>query len=90
MTVQDGSQTFAVPAQAIEVTDINQPAKIEHAPVIVFSSKDPELLKSADLKGKAVVVALPVVRENSRGSEDDSVPKGAGVRQRGRKVWRGC
>ncbi len=59
MSLQDGAQTFSIPAQDISITAVNQAAKVEHAPVIVFSSKDPDLLRGADLEGKAVVVPQP-------------------------------
>lgn len=61
MTVREGSQIISIPAQSIVVSDASQAVKIDSAPVVVFSSKDPDALKGVDLTGKAVVAAEPQV-----------------------------
>ncbi len=66
MTVQEGSQSFTVPAQSITISDANQAAKIDRAPVVVISSRDPNAIKSMDLAGKAVLVAQPGFAKMSR------------------------
>lgn len=60
MTVTAGPRTLTIAASSVSVVDANQPAKIDRAPVLVFASRDPDLLKGADLTGKAVVVSIPV------------------------------
>ncbi len=56
MTLQEGANTSTVPAADIAVVTANGAANIERAPVIVFADRDPELMKGADLAGKAVIV----------------------------------
>jgi hypothetical protein len=56
MTAQAGGRTFKIPAHAVVVVAGNQAASILNAPVLVFGSPDPDLLKGADLSGKAIVV----------------------------------
>lgn len=58
MTVQAGGRTFKIPASAIAVIEGNQAASIGNASALVFDSPDPDLLKGADLSGKAVVVPI--------------------------------
>jgi hypothetical protein len=55
MAVQDGSNTVKIPAQSLAIEDANQAAKIDHAAVLVFAARDPELIKGKDLKGKAIL-----------------------------------
>lgn len=56
MVVRQGSDAISIPAQSITVSDANQAVRIDNAPVLTFSSKDPDLLKGVDVTGKAVVV----------------------------------
>lgn len=56
MTLQAGGRASAVPASSVTVTQASQAATIDNAPVLVFAARDPDLLKGADLSGKAVVV----------------------------------
>lgn len=56
LIVREGSQTTTVPAPSIAIVDESQPGRIDNAPVIVFPSKDPDLLRGVDLTGKAIVV----------------------------------
>ncbi|MGA8027315.1 MAG: M28 family peptidase [Bryobacteraceae bacterium] len=66
MTVQDGQETFTVPAQSIAISNLSQAARIDHALVVIFSARDPDLIKSADLSGKAVVVPQTNLRKLPR------------------------
>lgn len=56
MTVSADGRTFKIPASAVTVTEEMQPGEIQNAPVAVFGSRDPDLIKGADLTGKAVIV----------------------------------
>jgi Zn-dependent M28 family amino/carboxypeptidase len=56
MIVREGSDTISIPAQSITALDASQSVNIDRAPVIVFSSKDPDALKGLDLTGKTVIV----------------------------------
>jgi len=58
MTVQGGGRTFKIAASAITVQAANEAASIDKAPIVVFGSRDPDLLKGNDLTGKAVVVPI--------------------------------
>jgi Zn-dependent M28 family amino/carboxypeptidase len=66
IVVQDGDQSFTVPAQSITISDANQAANIDHAPVLVVSSRDPDALKGLDLIGKAIVASQPNLGGASR------------------------
>ena len=66
LTLQEGSESFAIPAQAIVVSNASEAAKIDHAPVVVFPSADPNLIKGTDLTDKAVVVRQPDFRAMPR------------------------
>ncbi len=66
MIVQEGANTFTLPAQSIAISDASQAAKVDHAPVLVFSSRDPAALNGADLSGKAIIVAQPDLRKLPR------------------------
>jgi peptidase M28-like protein len=55
LTLYLGDRTLVVPATDIAVKSCTQAAHFDHVPVLILSAKDPELLKGADLKGKAVV-----------------------------------
>ncbi len=68
MTLLEGSQSTTVPAQNITATDVGAAVNVEHAPVVVFKTKDAALLKGVDLAGKAVVA--PGVRPGERRSMD--------------------
>ncbi len=56
MVVRQGSRTTFIPAQSVTISDESQLVKIDRAPVIVFPSRDPDVLKSVDVTAKAVVV----------------------------------
>jgi hypothetical protein len=55
MTAQDGSQSFTIPAPSITAVNANEAVQVERCPVLVFKSKDPDVLKGIDLTGKAIV-----------------------------------
>ncbi len=59
MVIADGDSKASVAANAMTVVSVNHAAHIEHASVLVFPARDPELLKGKDLAGKAVVVPEP-------------------------------
>ncbi len=59
LTVSEGSNSLTVAKQDVSVSDANQAVTIDHAPIVSFSSKDPDLLKGVDLDGKAVLVSTP-------------------------------
>src|SRR5581483_857414 len=66
LTVNQGTQSLTIPAQALTVLDENQAVKVDHAPLISFSSKDPDALKGVDLGGKVVLVLAPSTGKQSR------------------------
>ena len=55
MRLETGARTFEIPASSISVSEANGGGNFEHLPVLVFGARDPELLKGADLAGKAVL-----------------------------------
>jgi len=59
MIVEDGSQSFTIPAQSIVISSADRASKIDRAPLLVFSSRDPAALKNVDLKSKAVAAPQP-------------------------------
>src|SRR5947209_4300818 len=59
MTVQEGSQSFTIPAQSITIFNANEAAQIQRCPVLVFKAKDPDVLKGVDLSGKTIVAPEP-------------------------------
>lgn len=59
MVVRQGSRTTFIPAQSVTISDESQVVKIDRAPAIVFSSRDPDALKTVDVTAKAVVVPEP-------------------------------
>ena len=61
MTVEQGSNTWTVPAAEVSVAEANRAVNIDHAPVVVLSARDPDVLKGLNLAGKALIVpARPI------------------------------
>src|SRR4051794_15212345 len=58
MTLQEGSQEFTVPEKSISISSVSRATRVEHCPVLVFKTRDPESLKGATLAG--MVVMAPV------------------------------
>jgi Peptidase family M28 len=58
LVIKGESRTITIPPNTIAVYDANQAQKIDHAAVVMFPSRDPDLLKDADLSGKAVVAPV--------------------------------
>lgn len=56
MRVQQGSRTTSIAPESITVSDVSQAVKIDRAPAVLFSAREPDLLRGIDLAGKAVVV----------------------------------
>ena len=55
LIIQGGSETLTIPFPDIGYYSVDRPAHIENAPVAIFTSRDPDLLKGVDLRGKAVI-----------------------------------
>lgn len=66
LTVNAGSQSLTIPAQALTVLDQSQAVKVDHAPLISFAGKDPDALKGVDLRGKVILVLVPAPGKLSR------------------------
>lgn len=68
LIVNDGANQTTITQQDITVYDVSQPVRIDHAPVVIFPSKDPDAVKSMDLTGKVVLAsAFPIskIRESA-------------------------
>jgi len=59
MTLEHGGGKSSVAAQTITVLAVNRASRIEHAPALVFPTRDPDLLKGKDISGKAVISVQP-------------------------------
>lgn len=55
MTVESGARTLQIPASSIAISEANQAGSFHGVPALVFRARDPDLLKGADLAGKAVL-----------------------------------
>jgi len=55
MTLDAAGKSFQIPAASVNVSAASQAAKIDRVPLLAFASRDPDLLKGADLAGKAVL-----------------------------------
>jgi Peptidase family M28 len=55
MTLESNARTLQVPASSIAISEANQAGSFHNVPVLVFGARDPDLLKGADLAGKAVL-----------------------------------
>lgn len=56
MTLQDGSHSFTVPANHLQIFDSDEASKLDGCPVVVFRTKNLRALKAVSLEGKAVIV----------------------------------
>jgi hypothetical protein len=66
MTIEAGGRTITVPAASITILNASQAAKIDNAPVLVFKTSDPALLKTAELAGKVALARRVDFRTLSR------------------------
>jgi Zn-dependent M28 family amino/carboxypeptidase len=64
LTAKTAEGTINVPAEFVHPGNVSAPAHIADAPIVVFAKLDPDLLKNADVAGKAVVV--PALEQISR------------------------
>lgn len=55
LTVDADGKSEKIPAGEVHVSTASEAGRIDHAPVLAFASRDPDLLKGADLSGKAIV-----------------------------------
>src|SRR4051812_12263496 len=67
MTLREGSQEISVPEKSISISSVNRATKVQHCPVLVFKTRDPESLKGATLAG--MVVMAPVQDLSGRSPE---------------------
>lgn len=54
--IEQGSRTWTVSGSDVRVLQANFAAAIEHAPAMVLTARDPQQIRGADLRGKAVIV----------------------------------
>ncbi len=59
LRVYGASSLILVPAAQIQIRDVNAAAQILRAPILVIAIDDADKLKTANLKGKVVMVAQP-------------------------------
>src|SRR4051812_36997193 len=56
ITLHDGSRSFTISPAGWQILESDEATRIEDCPVVVFRSKDPDVLKGVAVTGKVVVV----------------------------------
>lgn len=66
LTVETSGRKISIPPASITLMDASQAGKIDNAPLLVFKSSDPALLRGADIAGKAILIPAVDFRKMPR------------------------